>query len=46
MERSGDDAAGTCAADIIESAGEPKFRRKAPGFSRGDISRVLYGGIW
>jgi hypothetical protein len=23
MERSGDDAAGTCAADIIESAGEP-----------------------
>ncbi|MGA9926443.1 MAG: hypothetical protein WBQ29_23810 [Isosphaeraceae bacterium] len=23
-----------------------KFRRKAPGFSRGDISRVLYGGIW
>ena len=25
MERSGDDAAGTCAADIIESAGEPKL---------------------
>ena len=31
MERSGDDADGTCTADIIESAGEPETVAALPG---------------